>query len=139
MMQKFRICAGGVKVLSAKLLMGISWTGGLRVSSVSVQPTWEPIALARSRLCCEHGVCPGIAVEDVPALRREPGLQESSAGCPSAAELADRTARTAACGEDHRKHHGQWSAAGTRRDHRRQAGDQDQLPDRATGPKAGLR
>ena len=28
MMQKFRICAGGVKVLSAKLLMGISWTEG---------------------------------------------------------------------------------------------------------------
>jgi hypothetical protein len=27
MMQKFRICAGGVKVLSAKLLMGISWFG----------------------------------------------------------------------------------------------------------------
>jgi len=25
MMQKFRICAGAVKVLSAKLLMGISW------------------------------------------------------------------------------------------------------------------
>jgi len=25
MMQKFRICAGGVNVLSAKLLMGISW------------------------------------------------------------------------------------------------------------------
>ncbi len=30
-MQKFRICAGGVKVLSAKLLMGISWSSGLRV------------------------------------------------------------------------------------------------------------
>jgi hypothetical protein len=29
MMQKFRICAGAVKVWSAKLLMGISWlTGG---------------------------------------------------------------------------------------------------------------
>jgi hypothetical protein len=27
MMQKFRICAGAVKVLSAKLLMGISWSG----------------------------------------------------------------------------------------------------------------
>jgi PemK-like, MazF-like toxin of type II toxin-antitoxin system len=27
MMQKFRICAAAVKVLSAKLLMGISWTG----------------------------------------------------------------------------------------------------------------
>jgi hypothetical protein len=25
MMQKFRICAGAVNVLSAKLLMGISW------------------------------------------------------------------------------------------------------------------
>jgi len=25
MMQKFRICAGDVKVWSAKLLMGISW------------------------------------------------------------------------------------------------------------------
>jgi hypothetical protein len=25
MMQKFRICAGAVKVWSAKLLMGISW------------------------------------------------------------------------------------------------------------------
>jgi len=30
-MQKFRIRAGGVKVLSAKLLMGISWLSGLRV------------------------------------------------------------------------------------------------------------
>jgi hypothetical protein len=28
MMQKFRICAGAVKVLSAKLLMGISWSDG---------------------------------------------------------------------------------------------------------------
>jgi PemK-like, MazF-like toxin of type II toxin-antitoxin system len=28
MMQKFRICAGAVNVLSAKLLMGISWSGG---------------------------------------------------------------------------------------------------------------
>ncbi|COW75084.1 Uncharacterised protein [Mycobacterium tuberculosis] len=28
MMQKFLICAGAVKVLSAKLLMGISWSGG---------------------------------------------------------------------------------------------------------------
>jgi hypothetical protein len=27
MMQKFRICAGAVKVWSAKLLMGISWVG----------------------------------------------------------------------------------------------------------------
>ena len=27
MMQKFRICAGAVKVWSAKLLMGISWSG----------------------------------------------------------------------------------------------------------------
>jgi hypothetical protein len=26
MMQKFRICAGAVKVLSARLLMGISWS-----------------------------------------------------------------------------------------------------------------
>lgn len=30
MMQKFRICAGAVKVRSAKLLMGISWSGGTR-------------------------------------------------------------------------------------------------------------
>jgi hypothetical protein len=30
MMQKFRICAGAVNVLSAKLLMGISWWGGAR-------------------------------------------------------------------------------------------------------------
>ncbi|MDT5245919.1 MAG: hypothetical protein QOD36_3295 [Mycobacterium sp.] len=29
MMQKFRICAGAVKVWSAKLLMGISWSDGL--------------------------------------------------------------------------------------------------------------
>jgi hypothetical protein len=29
MMQKFRICAGAVKVWSAKLLMGISWWDGL--------------------------------------------------------------------------------------------------------------
>jgi hypothetical protein len=29
-MQKFRICAGAVNVLSAKLLMGISWWGGAR-------------------------------------------------------------------------------------------------------------
>src|ERR1700754_1438856 len=28
MMQKFRICAGAVKVWSAKLLMGISWSDG---------------------------------------------------------------------------------------------------------------
>ena len=28
MMQKFRICAGAVNVLSAKLLMGISWSAG---------------------------------------------------------------------------------------------------------------
>jgi hypothetical protein len=28
MMQKFRICAGAVKVWSAKLVMGISWRGG---------------------------------------------------------------------------------------------------------------
>jgi hypothetical protein len=28
MMQKFRICAGAVKVWSAKLLMGISWSTG---------------------------------------------------------------------------------------------------------------
>ena len=27
MMQKFRICSGAVNVLSAKLLMGISWSG----------------------------------------------------------------------------------------------------------------
>ena len=30
MMQKFRICAGAVKVWSAKLLMGISWSDGAR-------------------------------------------------------------------------------------------------------------
>jgi hypothetical protein len=29
MMQKFRIRAGAVKVLSARLLMGISWSGGV--------------------------------------------------------------------------------------------------------------
>jgi hypothetical protein len=28
MMEKFRICAGAVKVWSAKLLMGISWSMG---------------------------------------------------------------------------------------------------------------
>jgi hypothetical protein len=28
-MQKFRICAGAVKVWSAKLLMGISWRSGV--------------------------------------------------------------------------------------------------------------
>jgi hypothetical protein len=28
MMQKFLICAGAVKVWSAKLLMGISWSDG---------------------------------------------------------------------------------------------------------------
>jgi hypothetical protein len=30
MMQKLRICAGAVNVLSAKLLMGISWWAGWR-------------------------------------------------------------------------------------------------------------
>jgi hypothetical protein len=37
MMQKFRICAGAVKVLSAKLLMGISWTGVLERRFADVQ------------------------------------------------------------------------------------------------------
>jgi hypothetical protein len=30
MMQKFLICAGAVKVLSAKLLMGISWRDAVK-------------------------------------------------------------------------------------------------------------
>jgi hypothetical protein len=37
MMQKFRICAGAVKVLSAKLLMGISWTGVFERRCAGVQ------------------------------------------------------------------------------------------------------
>lgn len=52
-MQKFRICAGAVKVLSAKLLMGISWTGGLRVSRVSVHAapdTFEPESRSVNRV-----------------------------------------------------------------------------------------
>ncbi|MDT5145917.1 MAG: hypothetical protein QOC58_562 [Mycobacterium sp.] len=44
-MQKFRICAGAVKVLSAKLLMGISWStcSGARIQGIhpgSPRPTW---------------------------------------------------------------------------------------------------
>lgn len=51
-MQKFRICAGAVKVWSAKLLMGISWsTGALRgTSSVSRPDRADPIQLHQSRL-----------------------------------------------------------------------------------------
>jgi hypothetical protein len=33
MMQKFRIRAGAVKVWSAKLLMGISWSGGAQAKT----------------------------------------------------------------------------------------------------------
>ncbi len=40
MMQKFRICAGAVKVWSAKLLMGISWCGFGCATSVS---RWAPV------------------------------------------------------------------------------------------------
>jgi hypothetical protein len=57
MMQKFRICAGAVKVWSAKLLMGISWLtgragvgGAPRKSSVSRPGCAHPIPLRRSSL-----------------------------------------------------------------------------------------
>src|SRR6516165_1087327 len=127
MMQKFRICAGGVKVWSAKLLMGSSWSGGLRASSVSVPGGQGRIATCDSRLCCEYGVCPEIAVEDVPAFRGELGFRSGSAAGSARAELADRTARTPAGGEDHRERHRGGRAAATRRDHRGPAGDQHRL------------
>src|ERR1700731_5182296 len=100
MMQKFRICAGGVKVLSAKLLMGISWRA-VRGVSPAYPRTGSGTQLAR--LCCEYGVCPEIAVEDVSAVCGEPGLQRGSAAGPARAELADRSARTPAGREDHRQ------------------------------------
>ena len=65
MMQKFRICAGAVKVLSAKLLMGISWWGRVSgpVPGYRGRAPTDTIARGLIRLCCEHGV----AVEDVSA------------------------------------------------------------------------
>src|SRR5689334_15463407 len=103
MMQKFRICAGAVKVLSAKLLMGISWSTGGSV----VRQGYPRVAIRTqlARLCCEYGVCPEIAMEDVSALRGEPGLRPCSAAGPASAELASRAAGTSAGGEDHRERH----------------------------------
>src|SRR6201992_2957780 len=58
MMQKFRICAGAVNVLSAKLLMGISWSAVLPIrgergfagtSSVSRQRRRDTIGHSRAR------------------------------------------------------------------------------------------
>src|SRR6476661_6705852 len=75
MMEKFRICAGAVKVWSARLLMGISWyrsgwslrRAGLRVSpayrgrAVSTQSRAPAVPYARKH---------GSAVEDVSTAYR---------------------------------------------------------------------
>lgn len=51
-MQKFLICAGGVKVLSAKLAMGnLLVERFTSMPSVSVRGSRDTI----TRLCCEHG------------------------------------------------------------------------------------
>src|SRR5437660_7009062 len=140
MMQKCRICAGAVKVLSAKLLMGISWSapargrlsGGLLVRQGylgAVAGTYlDRFAPGRPCLCCEYGVWREIAVEDVSAVRGEPGVQRRSAARPARAELADRTAGTAAGRQDHGERHRRGRAATIPRDHRGAAGDQRQLP-----------
>ena len=63
MMQKFRICAGAVKVWSAKLLMGISWSGSYsarraplcgpsRLQRIEAGPSRHNRALSL-HLCCE--------------------------------------------------------------------------------------
>ncbi|KAA0094647.1 hypothetical protein CIW49_24125 [Mycolicibacterium sp. P1-18] len=55
MMQKFRICAGAVNVLSAKLLMGISWWGyvaaALRSFRISSRHLIDTIARGWTPLC----------------------------------------------------------------------------------------
>src|SRR5215471_11140326 len=120
MMQKFRICAGGVKVLSAKLLMGISWRGGSRVCPAYLR---RASGTQLARLCCEYGVVPEIPVEDVSALRGEPGFRSGPAAGPAVAELADGTARAPAGREDHRERHRRGRAPASRRDHGGPAGD----------------
>src|SRR6185437_12437307 len=142
MMQKFRICAGAVKVLSAKLLMGISWstsnvrgaarpfTGGSRACPAYlcrvVETYLDTVAAGCSRLCCEYGLCPEIAVEDVPAVCRESGVQRGPAAGPTRTEFPDRPARAAAGRADHRERHRRRGAATVRRDGHRSAGDQQQ-------------
>src|SRR3979490_1649735 len=90
MMQKFRICAGAVKVWSAKLLMGISWWDGscalpgYRGARPSTQ-SWD-VTFTYAR---EHGS----AVEDVSALRGEPGVQRGTEVHPSTAAIRHPAAR----------------------------------------------
>src|SRR3981081_296459 len=90
MMQKFRICAGAVKVLSAKLLMGISWSDGhcalpgYRGEALSTQSRDAGVIYARKH---------GSAVEDVSALRGESGVQRGTEIHPSAAAIRHRGAR----------------------------------------------
>src|ERR1700676_145759 len=93
MMQKFRICAGAVKVWSAKLLMGISWWDGscvlpgYRGGRPSTQALEVSLAYA-----WEHGS----AVEDVSALRGEPGVQRGAEVHPSTAAIRHPAARNPA-------------------------------------------
>src|ERR1700704_5410086 len=86
MMEKFRICAGAVKVWSAKLLMGISWSDGLCVppgyrDGAFPTQSWD----ATFTYAAEHGV----AVEEVSAFRREPGVQRDAEVHSWAAEVRD--------------------------------------------------
>src|SRR5215216_1188201 len=75
MMQKFRICAGAVKVLSAKLLMGISWSDGpYRLPGYRA----EPLPTQSRRGTVPYARKHGVAVEDVPALRGESGVQRGA-------------------------------------------------------------
>src|SRR6478609_250785 len=103
MMQKFRICAGAVKVLSAKLLMGISWwTGeyalpGYRARAVATQSRALAVPYARKY---------GSAVEDVSALRGEPCLQRGTEVHPPTAAVRRRDAQHPAGHQvRYRRHH----------------------------------
>src|SRR5829696_814032 len=79
MMQKFRICAGAVKVWSAKLLMGISWyRSGWSLpaylgNAVSTQSRASAVPYARKY---------GSAVEDVAAFCGEPRVQRGAQANP---------------------------------------------------------
>ncbi len=136
MMQKFRICAGAVNVLSAKLLMGISWSGRDRVSSQGIDSGPRCDTIGRAAALAMLGGY-GVAVEGVPEVRGEPGVQRGPEAHPPAARPRARSSSRAS--RSVWTHSRPSASAVAGRSHQRTTGDQRQRAHRAPGPHASLR
>ena len=137
MMQKFRICAGAVKVWSAKLLMGISWSGFVEGR------------LGPSRVSTDH-----LATQSRgPTVTMLRPWRRSGRRCSGSRRTWCSTRHPSSSASYSRPEtlHPAGHQAGPRRDrrhrspkppaddHRGPSGDQQQRPHRATGPQDRLR